>query len=80
MRLAQSQTQFLTSVILSMNALVSIALAPFTGHLADKVSSKNNLLILSWFVNIVGTVITAWSSTCMYKSSKITDDSRSDWI
>ncbi|KAJ5519854.1 MFS general substrate transporter [Penicillium fimorum] len=62
-RLAQSQTQFFTSVILSMNALVSIALALFIGYLADRVSSKNNLMILSWVINIVGTVVTGWSKT-----------------
>jgi MFS family permease len=68
LQLAPTQTQFLTSIILSMNALLSIALALFTGYLADRVSSKNNLIIVSWMVNLVGTVATAWSKTSMYRS------------
>ncbi|BCS21172.1 uncharacterized protein APUU_21604S [Aspergillus puulaauensis] len=63
LRVPPSQVQFLTSAVLSMNALVSIAIAPVTGYLADKVYWKNNLLISCWVVNILGTAITAWSAT-----------------
>ncbi|KAL4789293.1 MFS general substrate transporter [Aspergillus venezuelensis] len=58
-----SHTQFLTSVVLSLNALVSIAIAPFTGNLADRVGWKNGLMLWSCAVNVVGTALTAWSST-----------------
>lgn len=58
-----AQTQRLTSVLLSMNALISILLAPVVGYFADKVSFRNGLLILAWVVNIVGTAITGWSTT-----------------
>ncbi|KAL4959266.1 MFS general substrate transporter [Aspergillus stella-maris] len=56
-----SHTQFLTSVVLSLNALVSIAVAPFTGYLADRVKWKNGLMLWSCAVNVVGTALTAWS-------------------
>ena len=59
-----SHTQFLTSVVLSLNALVSIAVAPFTGYLADKAQWKNGLILWSCAVNVVGTALTAWSTTC----------------
>ncbi|RAL15796.1 MFS general substrate transporter, partial [Aspergillus homomorphus CBS 101889] len=58
-----SHTQVLTSILLSLNALVSIAIAPFTGHLADGSKSKNQWMVLSWVTNAVGAVITAWSTT-----------------
>lgn len=64
LQLASSKTQFLTSVILSMNALVSIVIAPFLAFFADRLSSKNRLMVVSWLVNIIGTVLTAWSVTC----------------
>jgi MFS-type transporter involved in bile tolerance (Atg22 family) len=47
-----------------MNAFVSILLAPVVGHFADKSSFRNGLLILAWAINIVGTAITALSTTC----------------
>ncbi|RAL16596.1 MFS general substrate transporter [Aspergillus homomorphus CBS 101889] len=60
---AAARTQALTSLILSMNALVSIVLAPLTGYLADQLSSRNSLLIAAWVVNMLGTAVTAWSTT-----------------
>jgi MFS family permease len=53
-------TQILTSIILSMNALVSIGIAPFIAHLADKTSAKNRLLTVSWAINAIGTLLNAW--------------------
>lgn len=58
-----ARIQELTSIILSMNALVSIILAPVTGYVADKLSSRNWLLIAAWVVNMFGTAVTAWSTT-----------------
>ncbi|RAK72524.1 MFS general substrate transporter [Aspergillus fijiensis CBS 313.89] len=58
-----ARIQALTSIILSMNALVSIILAPVTGYVADKLSSRNWLLIAAWVVNMFGTAVTAWSTT-----------------
>ncbi|RAH71384.1 MFS general substrate transporter [Aspergillus aculeatinus CBS 121060] len=58
-----ARIQALTSIILAMNALVSIILAPVTGYVADKLSSRNGLLIAAWGVNMLGTVVTAWSTT-----------------
>ncbi|PYH86121.1 MFS general substrate transporter [Aspergillus uvarum CBS 121591] len=58
-----SRIQTLTSLILSMNALVSIILAPVTGYLADKLSSRNGLLVAAWVVNMLGTAVTAWATT-----------------
>ncbi|OJJ95681.1 hypothetical protein ASPACDRAFT_11308, partial [Aspergillus aculeatus ATCC 16872] len=58
-----ARIQALTSIILSMNALVSILLAPVTGYLADQLSSRNGLLIAAWVVNMLGTAVTAWSTT-----------------
>ncbi|RAK76885.1 MFS general substrate transporter [Aspergillus fijiensis CBS 313.89] len=58
-----SHTQLLTSILLSLNALVSILIAPFTGHLADGSKSKNQWMVISWVTNAVGTAITAWSTT-----------------
>ncbi|KAL4936813.1 hypothetical protein BDV06DRAFT_216375 [Aspergillus oleicola] len=63
LQLNSSHTQFLTSVVLSLNALVSIAIAPITGYLADKVQWKNSLMLWSCAVNAVGTALTAWSTT-----------------
>ncbi|RAH81410.1 MFS general substrate transporter [Aspergillus japonicus CBS 114.51] len=58
-----SRIQTLTSLILAMNALVSIILAPVTGYLADKLSSRNGLLIAAWVANMLGTAVTAWATT-----------------
>lgn len=63
LRVPPSLVQFLTSAVLSMNALVSIVIVPITGYLADKVYWKNSLMISCWVVNILGTAITAWSAT-----------------
>ncbi|KAL4957078.1 MFS general substrate transporter [Aspergillus filifer] len=58
-----SHTQFLISVVLSLNALVSIVVAPFTGYLADRVQWKNGLMLWTCAVNVIGTALTAWSTT-----------------
>ncbi|PYH42385.1 MFS general substrate transporter [Aspergillus saccharolyticus JOP 1030-1] len=58
-----SRIQALTSIILSMNALVSIVLAPLTGYLADKLSSRNRCLVVAWVVNMLGTAVTASATT-----------------
>ncbi|PYI32032.1 MFS general substrate transporter, partial [Aspergillus indologenus CBS 114.80] len=58
-----SHTQLLTSILLSLNALISILIAPFTGHLADGSRSKNQWMVISWVTNAIGTAITAWSTT-----------------
>ncbi|KAL3470484.1 MFS general substrate transporter [Aspergillus californicus] len=63
LQIPTSNIQFVTSVILSMNALISIVLAPFIGPLSDKWDRKNGLMIWSWIINMVGTFITAWSTT-----------------
>ncbi|KAL3480190.1 major facilitator superfamily domain-containing protein [Aspergillus californicus] len=63
LRVSQSHTQLFTSIILSMNAIVSIAIAPLIGYLADRVKWKNNLMITSYLMNMVGTAVTAWSTT-----------------
>jgi MFS-type transporter involved in bile tolerance (Atg22 family) len=53
-------TQTTSSLILSMNALVSIVIAPLVGRFADGVAAKNKLMIMSWILNIIGTICTAW--------------------
>ncbi|RDW92955.1 uncharacterized protein DSM5745_00277 [Aspergillus mulundensis] len=63
LHMPSSKVQLLTSVILSMNALLTIIIAPYTGHLSDKVSRKNTLMLWSYAVNTVGTVVIAGSST-----------------
>ncbi|KAI9373909.1 major facilitator superfamily domain-containing protein [Aspergillus egyptiacus] len=63
LRVAPSHIQFTTSIVLSMNALVSIAIAPFTGYLADRISKKNSIMLCSYLVNMIGTVLTACSTT-----------------
>ncbi|KAL4736650.1 major facilitator superfamily domain-containing protein [Aspergillus similis] len=63
LHMPRSDIQFLTSIILSMNALLTIPIAPFTGYLSDKVARKNTLMIWSYAVNTLGTVFTAASST-----------------
>ncbi|KAL4987930.1 MFS general substrate transporter [Aspergillus falconensis] len=63
LHIPRSNIQFLTSIILSMNALLTIVIAPFTGSLSDKASRKNTLMIWSYAVNTLGTVVTAASST-----------------
>ncbi|PLB54017.1 MFS general substrate transporter [Aspergillus steynii IBT 23096] len=60
---AHSQTQFLTSLALSMNALVSIVIAPITARVADNSPRKNLFMVFSWVLNAIGTVITAWVNT-----------------
>ncbi|KAI9036019.1 MFS general substrate transporter [Aspergillus affinis] len=57
---AHSRTQFLTSVVLAMNALVSIVIAPFTAWVADHSPKKNIFMVFSWILNGIGTIITAW--------------------
>lgn len=57
-------TQTVSSLILSMNALVSIVIAPLVGRFADGVAAKNKLMIMSWILNIIGTVCTAWWESC----------------
>ncbi|KAL5341193.1 major facilitator superfamily domain-containing protein [Aspergillus crustosus] len=63
LRIAPSHTQLVTSIVLSMNALVSIAIAPAVGYISDRVKWKNNLMLSGYLVDIVGTAITAWSRT-----------------
>ncbi|KAL4953497.1 MFS general substrate transporter [Aspergillus filifer] len=57
------RTQLLTSIILSMNAIVSIVLAPIVGSLSDRVKWKSRLMLLAYLVDVVGTAVTAWSTT-----------------
>ncbi|KAJ5306937.1 MFS general substrate transporter [Penicillium antarcticum] len=54
-----ADTQILISIILSMNALVSTGIATFIGHLADKTSKKNRLLVVSWAISVIGTLLSA---------------------
>ncbi|KAL4885412.1 MFS general substrate transporter [Aspergillus karnatakaensis] len=63
LQIPDSRAQFVISAVLSMNALVSIPLAPVTGYLSDRISSKNDVMIGSYIINLVGTAITAWSPT-----------------
>ncbi|KAL4745482.1 hypothetical protein BDW72DRAFT_208172 [Aspergillus terricola var. indicus] len=63
LHMPRSNIQFLTSIILSMNPLLTIPIAPFTGYLSDKVARKNTLMIWSYAVNTLGTVFTAASNT-----------------
>ncbi|KAL4760366.1 major facilitator superfamily domain-containing protein [Aspergillus foveolatus] len=63
LRMPHSNIQFLTSIILSMNAILTILIAPFTGCLSDKVARKNTLMLWSYAVNTLGTIFTAVSST-----------------
>ncbi|PYH83579.1 hypothetical protein BO82DRAFT_400339 [Aspergillus uvarum CBS 121591] len=54
-----SHTQLLTSILLTLNALISILIAPFTGHLANGSRSNNQWMVISWVANAIGTAITA---------------------
>ncbi|KAL4904294.1 major facilitator superfamily domain-containing protein [Aspergillus multicolor] len=63
LHVAPSRIQMFTSIILSMNALLTIVIAPYTGHLSDQVARKNTLMLWSYAVNVVGTVVTALSGT-----------------
>ncbi|KAL4799555.1 MFS general substrate transporter [Aspergillus venezuelensis] len=57
------RTQLFTSIILSMNAIVSIFIAPPVGSLSDRVKCKSRLMLLAYVVDVVGTGVTAWSTT-----------------
>ncbi|KAH8693806.1 major facilitator superfamily domain-containing protein [Talaromyces proteolyticus] len=64
-KLNPDYTQIASSLILSMNALVSIIIAPLVGRLSDRVSKKNNLMVASWILNIFGTILTGWWSSLL---------------
>lgn len=63
---AHSRTQFLTSIVLAMNALVSILIAPLTAWVADHSPRKSEFMLFSWGLNGIGTVISAWVNTRKY--------------
>ncbi|KAL4932875.1 MFS general substrate transporter [Aspergillus undulatus] len=63
LRIAPTHTQLFTSIILSMNAIVSIATAPLIGYLSDRVKWKSSLMLSAYAINMVGTAVTAWSTT-----------------
>ncbi|KAL4878776.1 MFS general substrate transporter [Aspergillus karnatakaensis] len=63
LRVDPSHTQLFTSIVLSMNAIVSIAIAPLVGYISDRVKWKNSLMLTSYLVNMVGTALTAWTAT-----------------
>ncbi|KAL2796593.1 major facilitator superfamily domain-containing protein [Aspergillus keveii] len=63
LRANPSHTQIFTSIILSMNAIVSIAIAPLVGHLSDRTRRKNTLMQSAYLIHVVGTAVTAWATT-----------------
>ncbi|KAL2824327.1 major facilitator superfamily domain-containing protein [Aspergillus pseudoustus] len=50
-------------MVLSMNAIVSIAIGPVIGYLSDRTRHKNALMQTGYLIHIVGTAVTAWSTT-----------------
>ncbi|KAL4969860.1 MFS general substrate transporter [Aspergillus stella-maris] len=63
LNLHPQRIQLFTSIILSMNAIVSILIAPLVGSLSDRVKWKSRLMLLAYLVDVLGTGITAWSTT-----------------
>ncbi|KAJ0420981.1 major facilitator superfamily domain-containing protein [Aspergillus carlsbadensis] len=63
LRADPSHTQLFTSIILSMNAMVSIAIAPLVGYLSDRTRRKNTLMQSAYIMHVVGTAVTAWATT-----------------
>lgn len=65
LHLDPSKTQDITSVALSVHALVCFVSGPIIGHLADKFSSRKGPLLLSLMGEIIGTIIVAAATSCM---------------
>ncbi|KAL4862849.1 major facilitator superfamily domain-containing protein [Aspergillus spectabilis] len=63
LRIPPSHTQLVTSIVLSINAIVSIAIAPLIGYVSDRVRWKTSLMLVAYLVDMAGTAITAWSNT-----------------
>ncbi|KAL3460944.1 MFS general substrate transporter [Aspergillus heterothallicus] len=63
LQVSPTHTQLLTSTILSMNAIVSIVIAPLIAYLSDRTRRKNTLMLLAYLLHLVGTAVTAWSTT-----------------
>lgn len=56
-----SQTQRMTSALLTLHGLVSAVSGPLIGHFADKMPNRKTPLLLSLAGCIAGTVLVAWS-------------------
>lgn len=63
LRVDKSDTQAVTSLVLSFHAGVSMLTSPFIGHLADKVPSRKMSLIASLGAEMMGTSVIMISSS-----------------
>ncbi|OAA41722.1 Major facilitator superfamily domain, general substrate transporter [Metarhizium rileyi] len=59
----KSQTQVITSLVLSSHAVVSMLTGPFIGHLADKLPNRKFSLLMSLGAEMIGTIVIMISSS-----------------
>ena len=67
LQLPDTQTQRITTVILTTYGFVSMVSAPIIAHFADKTSNRRVPLLLALVGCLVGTLLVAGCSSCMYQ-------------
>lgn len=67
LRLPPSQTQWLTTALLTTHGFVSVASAPIIAHFADKTSNRKVPLLLALAGCLVGTLLLAICPSGMYQ-------------
>ena len=53
----KSETQTVTSLVLSVHAFLSMLTSPLVGYLADKMPNRKSSLLMSLGAEMVGTVV-----------------------
>ena len=57
LHVGKSETQAVTSLVLSVHAVVSLLSGPLVGHLADKMPNRKSSLLMSLGAEVVGTIV-----------------------
>lgn len=64
-----SQTQRLTSQLLTVYALIAVILGPIVGYVADTIPSRKATLLFSLGAEVLGTAVVATCISRMYHPS-----------